>query len=46
MTPSILLMVTNFDHMTTVILQFWLWLWSKMTNFDHLTTEILAIVTV
>ena len=46
MTPSILLMVsmvklTNFDHLTTVILEFWLWSWSKMAIFDHLTTATL-----
>ena len=33
--------LTNFDHLTTVILKFWSWSWSKMTNFDHLTTVIL-----
>ena len=27
--------LTNFDHLTTVILKFWLWSWSKI--FDHLT---------
>ena len=54
MTPSILSMVklTNFDHLTTVILKFWPWSWSKIfdhltvtpgrrPNFDHLTTVIL-----
>ena len=41
MTPSILSMVklTNFDHLTTVILE--LWSWSKMAIFDHLTTAFL-----
>ena len=33
--------LTNFDHLTMVILKFWPWSWSKMTNFDHLTTAIL-----
>ena len=33
--------LTNFDHLTTVILKFWPWLWSKTTNFYHLTTAIL-----
>ena len=32
--------LTNFDHLTMVILEFWRWSWSKMANFDHLTTEI------
>ena len=45
MTPSILPLVngqlTNFDHLTTVILEFWPWSWSKMAIFDHLTTAIL-----
>ena len=27
--------LANFDHLTTVILKFWLWSWSKI--FDHLT---------
>ena len=27
--------MTNFDHLTTVILKFWPWSWSKI--FDHLT---------
>ena len=38
MTPSILLMVTNFDHGNSSILAV---VMVKMTNFDHLTTEIL-----
>ena len=33
--------LTNFDHLTTVILEFWPWSWSKMAIFDHLTTAIL-----
>ena len=33
--------LTNFDHLTTAILKFWPWSWSKMANFDHLTTVIL-----
>ena len=44
MTPSILaqmVKLTNFDHLTTVILEFWPWSWSKMAIFDHLTTAIL-----
>ena len=31
--------ITNFDHLTTAILKFWPWSWSKMANFDHLTTD-------
>ena len=27
--------MANFDHMTTAILKFWPWSWSKI--FDHLT---------
>ena len=42
MTPSILPMVHGqIDHLTTVILEFWPWSWSKMAIFDHLTTAIL-----
>ena len=46
MTPSILPMVNGqidqfHDHLTTVILEFWPWSWSKMAIFDHLTTAIL-----
>ena len=33
--------MTNFDHLTTAILKFWPWSWSKFANFDHLTTVIL-----
>ena len=33
--------LTNFDHLTTVIFEFWPWSWSKMAIFDHLTTAIL-----
>ena len=33
--------LTNFDRLTTLILKFWSWSWSKVTmNFDHLTTAI------
>ena len=32
--------LTNFDHLTTEIPQFWPWSWSEKTNFDHLTTAI------
>ena len=32
--------LTNFDHLTTVILEFWPWSWSKTAIFDHLTTAI------
>ena len=31
---------TAFDHLTTVIFEFWPWSWSKRTKFNHLTTVI------
>ena len=39
--PWSMVKLTNFDHLTTVILEFWPWSWSKMAIFDHLTTAIL-----
>ena len=32
--------LTNFDHLTTEIPQFWPWSWSKKTKFNDLTTAI------
>ena len=39
--PWSMVKLTNFDHLTTVILEFWPWSWSKMAIFDHLTMAIL-----
>ena len=36
----IMVKLSNFDHLTTEIPQFWPWSWSKKTNFDQLTTAI------
>ena len=38
--PWSMVKLTNFDHLTTVILEFWPWSWSKIAIFDHLTTAI------
>ena len=35
--------LTNFGHLTMIIIKTWPWSWSKMTNFDRLTMENLTM---
>ena len=36
--------LTNFDHLTTEILEFWPCSWLRIAIFDHLTTAILKFL--